>query len=62
MLYIQNKLLYQYILALPTGSVKVEGKVLATRTEGCEFESQPSRTKDLKNGNRYTQQLNTTRP
>ena len=23
--------------------------------EGCEFESQPSHTKDLKNGNRYTQ-------
>ena len=30
--------------------------MLATRTEGCEFESQPSHTtKDLKNGNRYTQ-------
>ena len=26
------------------------------RTGGCEFESQPSHTKDLKNGNRYTQQ------
>ena len=32
-----------------------KGRVLATRTEGCEFESQPSHTKDLKNGNRYTQ-------
>ena len=29
--------------------------MLAIRTEGCEFESQPSHTKDLKNGNRYTQ-------
>ena len=29
--------------------------MLATRTEGCEFEPQPSHTKDLKNGNRYTQ-------
>ena len=37
----------------PTGSVKVAA--LATKTEGCEFESQPSHTKDLKNGNRYTQ-------
>ena len=29
--------------------------MLATRTGGCEFEPQPSHTKDLKNGNRYTQ-------
>ena len=29
--------------------------MFATRTESCEFESQPSHTKDLKNGNRYTQ-------
>ena len=35
-----------------------KGRVLATRTEGCEFESQLSHTKDLKIGNRYTQ-LNT---
>ena len=34
---------------------KCKGRVLATRTEGCEFESQPTHTKDLKNGNRYTQ-------
>ena len=33
----------------------VKGRALATRTEGCEFESQLSLTKDLKNGNRYTQ-------
>ena len=33
---------------LQTGSVKEE---LATRTGGCEFEPQPSHTKDLKNGN-----------
>ena len=32
-----------------------KGRVLATRTRGCEFESQLSHTKDLKNGNRYTQ-------
>ena len=31
------------------------GRALATRTGGCDFESQPSHTKDLKNGNRYTQ-------
>ena len=30
------------------------GSALATRTGGCEFEPQPSHTKDLKNGNRYT--------
>ena len=29
--------------------------MLATITEGCEIESQPSQTKDLKNGNRYSQ-------
>ena len=38
---------------LPTGSVKVECS--PPEPEGCEFESQPSHTKDLKNGNRYTQ-------
>ena len=32
-----------------------DGRVPATRTEGCEFESQSSHTKDLKNNNRYTQ-------
>ena len=32
-----------------------KGRVLATRTKGCEFESHPSHIKDLKNGNRYTQ-------
>ena len=37
-----------------TGS-QCNGRALTTRTEGCEFESQPSHTKDLKNGNRYTQ-------
>ena len=31
------------------------GRVLATRTEGREFESRPGHTKDLKNGIRYTQ-------
>ena len=36
----------------PTGSVKVERRGRAGRTGGCEFESQPSHTKDLKNGNR----------
>ena len=34
---------------------KCKGRVFATRTEGCEFELQPSHTKVLKNGNRYTQ-------
>ena len=33
----------------------VNSRVLATRTEGCEFESQPSHTIDLNNVNRYTQ-------
>ena len=28
---------------------------ISGRTGGCEFESQLSHTKDLKNGNRYTQ-------
>ena len=37
-----------------TGSVMVE-RSLTTKTRGCEFESQPSHTKDLKNGNQYTQ-------
>ena len=47
---------------IPTRSVKVERsppdiekkkKKKKKRTEGCEFESQASHTKELKNGNRY---------
>ena len=37
----------------PTGSVKVERS--PPEQEVVSFESQPSHTKDLKNGNRYTQ-------
>ena len=32
-----------------------KGRALATRTGGREFESQPSHTKEFKNGNRYAQ-------
>ena len=39
---------------LPTDSVMVK-RSPPERGRGCKFESQPSHTKDLKNGNRYTQ-------
>ena len=42
-----------YYECVPTASLTVERS--PPRTEGCEFEPQPSQTKDLKNGNRYTQ-------
>ena len=42
-----------------TGSVKVERSPPERRV--CEFESQPSHTKDLKNGNRYTQRARSLR-